>query len=35
MVNPSWILPQVLMEIQEDLTVEMKPIRIVDKIKNE
>jgi hypothetical protein len=35
MVNPSWILPQVLMEIQEDLTVEMNPIRIVDKIKNE
>ena len=30
-VDPSWILPQVPVEVKEDLTLELRPIRILDR----
>jgi len=35
MYYPSRVLPQVLVEIQRDLTLEMKPIQIMDHSKKE
>jgi len=35
MYYPSRVLPQVLVEIQKDLTLEMKPIQIMDHSKKE
>jgi len=29
-VHPSWALPQVLLEIAEDLTLEVKPMKVLD-----
>jgi hypothetical protein len=30
-VDPSRVLPQVSLEIKQDLTMEMKPIRVLDR----
>jgi hypothetical protein len=30
-VDPSRVLPQVPLEIKQDLTMEMKPIRVLDR----
>lgn len=35
MYYPSRVLPQVIVEIQRDLTLEMKPIQIMDHSKKE
>lgn len=34
-MDPSWVLSQVPLEIEEDLTLQVKPIKVIDHGKKE